>query len=103
MKIYFNEAEYIAVHGAGNLIGTSMLVQSHIDRNGEGSAEVLRQLKIAESLNANARERMRRELEAGTIRFMTPVEQIRVMAGGHPDNEATRAAIRCLAKRGIVQ
>ena len=36
MKIYFNEDQYIAIHGAGNLIGTSTLVQSHLDRRGKG-------------------------------------------------------------------
>lgn len=101
MKIYFDKDEYVAVHGAGNLIGTSTLVQSHMDRRGEGTEEVLRRLKIAESLNEKARLQMKQELNAGSIRFMTITERLRVIARGHEDNEATHAARRCLIKRGI--
>ncbi len=101
MKIYYNEDQYIAINGAGNLIGTSTLVQSHLDRRGEGAEEVLRRLKIAEEANEKAREQMRRELETGAIRFMTETEKLVVQARGHEDNEATHAARRCLAKRGI--
>lgn len=102
MRIYFDKDEYIAVHGAGNLIGTSTLVQSHLDRRGEGAEEVLRRLKIAEASNEKAREQMERELKAGEIRFMTVTEKLIAQARGHEDNEATRAARRCLAKRGII-
>lgn len=101
MKVYFDKDEYIAIHGAGNLIGTSTLVQSHLDRRGEGAEEVLRRLKIAEASNEKARQQMKRELEAGAIRFMTVTEKLIAHAHGHEDNEATHAARHCLAKRGI--
>lgn len=77
------------------------LVQSHLDRRGEGVEEVLRRLKIAEASNEKARQQMKRELEAGAIRFMTVTEKLIAQARGHEDNEATHAARRCLAKRGI--
>ena len=102
MTTYFDKDEYIAIHGAGNLIGTSTLVQSHLDRRGEGAEEVLRRLKIAEAANEKAREQMERELKAGTIRFMTVTEKLIAHAHGHEDNEATHAARRCLAKRGLM-
>lgn len=101
MTTYFDKDEYIAIHGAGNLIGTSTLVQSHLDRRGEGVEEVLHRLKIAEASNEKARQQMKRELEAGAIRFMTVTEKLIAQARGHEDNEATHAARRCLAKRGI--
>lgn len=101
MRIYFDKDQYIAIHGAGNLIGISMLVQSHLDRRGEGAEEVLRRLKTAEAANEKARQQMKRELEAGAIRLMTVTEKLIVQARGHEDNEATHAARRCLAKRGI--
>ena len=101
METYYNEDQYVAIHGAGNLIGTSTLVQSHLDRRGEGTEEVLRRLKIAEAANEKARQQMKRELKAGAIRFMTVTEKLIAQARGHEDNEATHAARRCLSKRGI--
>lgn len=101
MKVYFDKDEYIAVHGHGNLIGIGCLVQSHLDRRGEGPEEVLRRLDTAQAANRKAREQMERELKAGTIRFMTTEEKLIAQARGHEDNEATHAARRCLAKRGI--
>lgn len=99
MKTYYDEEQYLAMHGGGNLIGTSISIQSHIDRRGEAVQELTRQLDILEAKNREARELMKRELESGDIRFMTPKEKIIIQAAGHPDNESTAAARRCLAKR----
>ena len=48
-----------------------------------------------------ARAEYKRLVDAGEIRPLTPLEQRIKVANGHPDNAATQAARRLLAKKGI--
>lgn len=56
---------------------------------------------LISAANSRLRAEYRAKVAAGEIEAPTLEDQLVEMANGHEDNEATHAARRCCAKRGI--
>ena len=103
MKI--TEDQYVLQHGGDVIIGTSCSMQSVHCRTMEQavqmSDDLRRRLQTISAINSRLRAEYRAMVASGEIEAPTQEEQLIEVANGHEDNEATHAARRCCAKRGI--
>lgn len=96
---------YLAINGAGRQgIGDAALHKNKGKSDRAWSAAVERQAAKDREL-CDRRQALRLEyaakVAAGEIRPPTRIETLQRIAAGHPDNAATIAARKLLAKRGL--
>lgn len=100
------EEQYILSHGGDDLIGQSIFMQRSAasQKTDFAAADTLNKKmgQIVET-NRDLRREFRQKVESGEIHEDTVLERLQQASKGHPDNEATSAAQRCLEKREIYE
>lgn len=103
MKI--TEEQYVLQHDGDVIVGTSCSMQSVHCRTMEQAAQMSEELRVRmmdiSATNSRLRAEYRAKVSSGEIEPPTIEERLVEQANGHEDNEATHAARRCCAKRGI--